>query len=60
MDFIAFNTWLLLPFNQWYHKKIKNLTIECELLWNMNILKNDPPYCAFTQGQSPLMKELPK
>jgi len=23
MEFIAFNTWILLPFNQWYHRKLK-------------------------------------
>jgi hypothetical protein len=27
MDFIFFNTWNLLPFNQWYHKKLKINTI---------------------------------
>ncbi len=48
MDFITFNTWILLPFNQWYHRKIKNLTLECGLLWNTIILKSEPPYYAFT------------
>jgi hypothetical protein len=32
--------------------KIKILTPECELLWNMIILKSEPPYCAFTQFNS--------
>jgi hypothetical protein len=29
-------------------QKIKNLTLEHGLLWNMIIFKNEPPYCAFT------------
>ncbi len=48
MDFIAFNTWILLPFNRWYHKKNKKLTLECGLLWITIILKSEPLYCALT------------
>jgi hypothetical protein len=33
-------------------QKIKILTLECGLLWNMIILKSEPPYCAFTQQGS--------
>jgi hypothetical protein len=29
-------------------QKIKNLTFEHGLLWNTIILKNEPPYFAFT------------
>jgi hypothetical protein len=29
--------------------KIKNLTLDCELLWNTIIWKIEPPYYAFTQ-----------
>jgi hypothetical protein len=29
-------------------QNIKSLTLECELLWNMIISKNEPPYYAFT------------
>jgi hypothetical protein len=29
-------------------QKIKNLTLECGLLWNTIILKSEPPYYAFT------------
>jgi hypothetical protein len=28
--------------------KIKNLTLECGVLWNTIILKSEPLYCAFT------------
>jgi hypothetical protein len=28
--------------------KIQDLTLERELLWNMIILKSEPPYYAFT------------
>jgi len=49
MEFIAFNKWTLLPFNQRYHKKkIKKITLECGLLWNTIIFENEPPYYAFT------------
>jgi hypothetical protein len=48
MDFIVFNTWILLPFNQWYHTKKKKLTLKHGLLWNTIILKSEPPYYAFT------------
>ncbi len=29
-------------------QKIKKITLECGLLWNTRILKNESPYCAFT------------
>jgi hypothetical protein len=29
-------------------QKIKNLTLECGLLWNKKIVKNELPYCAST------------
>jgi len=48
MEFIALNTWTLLPFNQWVPQKIKKLTLECGLLWNTIILKSEPPYYTFT------------
>jgi hypothetical protein len=45
MKFIAFNTWTLLPMAP---QKIKNLILECGLLWNMIIFKSEPPYYVFT------------
>ncbi len=48
MEFIALNTWTLLPFNQWVSQKFKKSTLECGLLWNTIILKSEPPYYTFT------------